>query len=58
MRNGSVASSFMVITLSRFSGQETSECNGSAGSPRYGFMKVKGWRKRIGHLPLLIDLET
>lgn len=32
--------SFMVITLSRSSGQETSECNGSAGSPLYGFMKV------------------
>lgn len=45
MRNGSVASSFMVITLSRFSGQETSECNGSAGSPQYGFMKVQGWRE-------------
>lgn len=36
--------SFMVITLSRSSGQETSECNGSAGSPQYGFMKVQGWR--------------
>lgn len=35
----------MVITLSRCSGQETSECNGSAGSPQYGFMKVQGWRK-------------
>lgn len=36
--------SFMVITLSRSSGQETSECNGSAGGPQYGFMKVQGWR--------------
>lgn len=36
--------SFMTITLSRCSGQETSECNGSAGSPQYGFMKVQGWR--------------
>ena len=49
----------MVITLSRFSGQETSECNGSAGSPQYGFMKVQGSEGKIGHLPLFsADQET
>lgn len=31
----------MVMTGS----QETSECNGSAGSPQYGFMKRLGWWK-------------
>jgi len=45
VRNGFVACSFMMITLSRCSGQETSECNGSVGSSEYGFMKVQGWRK-------------
>lgn len=42
MRTGLASCSFMVITLSRFSGQETSECNGSAGSPQYGFITMQG----------------
>ena len=36
------ANYFMVITLSCCSGHKTSERNGSAGSPKYGFMKYEG----------------
>ena len=36
------ANYFMVITLSCCSGHKTSERNGSAGSPEYGFMKYEG----------------
>lgn len=49
----------MVITLSRFSGQETSECNGSAGSPQYGFITMQGLEGRICHLLLFsTDRQT
>lgn len=55
VRTGSAATSFMVMTLSSFSGQETSECNGSAGRPPYKFMNVQGWKEGSTHLLLFFS---